>query len=150
MRSRKCLREQDGKAAASGAQVERTFNARRADDPWREPLAQQFGDERARHDHALVDIKAEITQPGFMRQVSSGNTAAYAFIDQAQCARALRRSEFARKNRRQLVQRQPQCVQYQIDRFIPRIGGAMPVAEPCAFEPCMGVREQCADSNGNR
>ena len=34
-----------------------------------EPAGQQFGDERARNDHALVDVEAEVAEPRLVRQV---------------------------------------------------------------------------------
>ena len=133
-RRAKRLGEQDGEAAGAGAQIERAANTVAGGEPGHEPFAQQLGDERARHDHALVDIKTVIAEPRFPREVGGRNAAADALVDQAQRAAAFHRRNPAREMRRQPVWRQPERMQHQVNRLVPCIGGAMPEREPRARE----------------
>ena len=45
----------------------------------REAVGQQLGDERARDDHALVDVEAEVAEPRLVREVGGG----HALVDAA-------------------------------------------------------------------
>ena len=50
-------------------------------DPRRQLFAQQFGDEGARHDHALVDIEAVLAEPGLVGQIGGGHALLDAALD---------------------------------------------------------------------
>ena len=60
---------QEGEAAGAGAQVEGRVDGPRVFDPRRQLFEQQFGDEGARHDDAVVNVKTVFAEPGFVGQV---------------------------------------------------------------------------------
>ena len=71
----------DADAARAGAQVE---DARRLGrQPGRETLADQFGNRRARHQHALVHLERQAAEPGLAEQVGGRHAFADAALDQA-------------------------------------------------------------------
>ena len=47
-------------------------------------LLDQFGNERARHDHALVDIETKAAQPGFVGDVGGRHALVRALFDHMQ------------------------------------------------------------------
>ena len=83
------VRQQDREAARAGAKVERAAHAVGVADVRREAVGQQLGDERARNDHALVDVKAELAEPRFAGQVRGGHALVDAAREQRRELRAL-------------------------------------------------------------
>ena len=67
------MREQDREASGAGAQVERRRDARGVADERLERVGEQLGDERARDEHALVDVEAELAEPRLAREIGGGN-----------------------------------------------------------------------------
>ena len=65
--------------------------------PRREPVGQQLGDERARNDHALVDIEAEFAEPRLVREVGRGDALVDAALDHLQHLARARRASGARR-----------------------------------------------------
>ena len=63
------VREQDGEAARARAQVERVRDELGRADVRRKAVRQQLGDERARNQHALVDVEAKFAEPRLVRQI---------------------------------------------------------------------------------
>lgn len=89
MRIGKDARRQDGKAARAGAQVEdaayrrgighqrKTFAAEQVGE-------QQFADERARHDHPLIDVEGDALDIGLLGQIGGGHALHDALLDAAE------------------------------------------------------------------
>ena len=68
-------------------------------DPRRELLGNQLGDERARHDHALVDVEAVAAQPGLVGDVGGRHALVGAALDHGQHLQRLRPAAGARRGR---------------------------------------------------
>jgi len=79
-RLRKRLRGQHREASGTRAQVERA--AHRPVQPGAQALAQQLGDERARHDDAPVDVEAPAVQPCFVQEVGERNALANSPVEE--------------------------------------------------------------------
>ena len=99
------------------------MTADRSGDVGRESVRQQLGDERARDEHALVDVEAEFAEPRLVRQIRGR----HAFVD----APREQRAELAALGLRQLrieerleaIERQMQRVQQQVRSLVVRVGG---------------------------
>ena len=87
----------------------------------------QLGDQRARHDRALVDVERHALQPGFVRQVSGGLAGGDALLDQ-RCrwppTSAAASSRSATPSRSSSGR--PSLPQHQPGRFVEGVGRAMP------------------------
>ena len=138
------MREQDCEAARARAEIERRRHRGRIRQVRRKTVGQQFGNERARYQHALVDVKTEIAKPRLVRQVCSR----YALID----ATAEQRTEFGALGGRQFrieelleaIERQMQRVQQQVCSFVVRIRGAVAERESSLVEARYGVAQEVA------
>ena len=124
------VREQDREAARAGAQVERRGDRRRVADERGEPVGQQLGDERARDDHALVDVEAELAEPGLVRQVGGRHALVDAPREQLGEPRPLGVREPGVEERLEPVQRQVQRVQDQVRGLVVAVGRAVAEREP--------------------
>ncbi len=80
--TREGVRGNDGKAAGAGAQIQDCLRRLTWFQPRLQTRLQQFGDVRARHDDTFIDIEAVFAEPGFVSQVSGGNTFADAAREQ--------------------------------------------------------------------
>ena len=59
------------------------MNAVRIDNPRRQIFLQQFGNERARNERTLVDIKTKWAKPGLVGEIGGGDTLDGAALDDA-------------------------------------------------------------------
>jgi len=69
--------KQDRKAPGAGAKVDCAFDAIGCGDPRRKLFSQQLANVGSWHDDALIDMKAKLAKPGFLREICRG----YAFLD---------------------------------------------------------------------
>ena len=82
------------------------------------PSGQQLGDERARNDHALVDVEAELAEPGFVRQIGGRHALVDAAREELRHLRALGLREPRVEERLEAVERQVQRVQQQVGGLV--------------------------------
>ena len=71
------MREKDRQTARARAQVQRPAHGVRIRDPRGEPVIEDVGDVRARHDDALIDVEAELAEPRFVCQVGRRDSVAH-------------------------------------------------------------------------
>jgi len=76
--------QQDRQATRAGAQIQRMLNRIGILQPRRKMFRDQFGQERARHDHAFIDIETVPAEPCFIGQIGGGNALFGALVDDAQ------------------------------------------------------------------
>lgn len=114
-------------------------------DPGREAIAEHdFGDERARYDHPLIDIKAVIAEPGFMRQVGGRFAGVDALADQRQYGLGFLRQQVGIEIRFQFVVRQVQRMQDEVGSLVARIGAAVAEMKAGFAEAAYGKTQQIA------
>ncbi len=133
-RFRKGMRHQDREASRACAQIECPDDAFRFLDPGIKLLQNEFCNEGARDDHALVDIEAEIAEPGFMGEIGDRDFFADSPLDQIQDQILLLRKEFRIQKGIEFVVRQMERRKEEIGRFIECIRAAMSIGELAAVE----------------
>jgi len=145
-----CIREgfgqQNRQTARAGAQVERAAHALRVRDPGGEPIAQQFRDEGARHDDALVDIEAERAEPGFVREIGGRGALAHAPAQERAQPNEFVRTQLPFELGIEFAQRQFERMQDEIGGFIARIVRAMAEEKAGALE----LRDRLAQEHAQR
>jgi hypothetical protein len=100
-------------------------HAARLRDPRRQIVHEQFRDIGARHDDALVHVKAEFAEPGFARKIRGGLALAYASLHQRRdFFRIARGDRYVPLGR---VERQAERMQNEVGCFVASIRGAMSV-----------------------
>ena len=124
------VREQYREAAGARAEVERRRDALGRADVRRESFGQELGDEGPRNEHALVDVEAEIAEPGFVRQVGGGHALVDPPLEQLRDLRALGLRQPRIEERFETIERQVQRVQQQVGRFVVGVGRAVAEGEP--------------------
>ena len=143
---------QDGQAAIAGAQIEHTagvfpqkvVNA---------AVGQQFSDEAAGHDGALVHVKRHALQPGLMRKVGRRFARLDALVDQR-----IDRSRFFGSHgavgggiwrvRQVAVQGQAQAPQYQPGSFVFGVGRAVAKSQSGRRQPLSSLCDGGSDGQG--
>ena len=103
---------------------------------------QQLGNEGARNDHALIDEKAEVSQPRLVGEVGGGNFFGGAPLDDAQYLIKLITCKPRVEKRLQPVERKMERVENEISRFVVRGGRAMPEEETCLIKAAHGKAKQ--------
>ena len=129
----KIARGEDRKAARAGTEVEHAFDLGRFADQGRgvfiavaaEMGVQQFADEGARHDGALVDIERQAAHIDLVDEIGRGFAGGDALIDQTEDFLAFRGGDARGGKAFELVGMQMQGLANQECRFGHRIGGAM-------------------------
>jgi hypothetical protein len=124
-------------AAVAGAQVEHALRAIRQPRIQRAfalAVGEQFGDEGARHDHALVDVEGHVLQPGFFRQVGGGLAGGDAFVHQRDGPGFVFGGELVLRTFLQRVQRQAERGEHQPGRLVEGVGGAVAKRNARLFE----------------
>ena len=119
------MREQDREAARARAQIEGGRDLLRRADVRRETVGQELRDERARDEHALVDVEAEIAEPRLVREVGGGHALVDPALEELRDLRALGLREPRVEERLEPVERQVQRVQQQIGRLVVGVVGAV-------------------------
>src|SRR5438132_3213599 len=122
---RKVMREQDREAPRTRAQVERVLHTVRVGYPRIERIGQQLGDERTRNDHPLIDIKAKCAEPGFVRQISRGNSLGDTALDQRLRVDSLRVRKLRVEKQVEAIGRKLERVLQQIRRLVVCAGRAV-------------------------
>ena len=138
---------QDGQAAGAGAQVEGGFDGPRVVDPRRQLLVEQFGDEGARHDDAVVDVETMFAEPGFVGQVGSWQALLATAPENIQQRFTLVRQQTGIEKRFEAVERQIQRVQREISRFVPGVVTAMAEKQAGGIEAADGVTKVVANGD---
>ncbi len=142
---RESIGQHDRQAAGAGAQFQDIADSFRILQPWGEVVGNQFGDERTRHDHALVDVKAVFAQPGFIGNVSGRNAIGAAFFNHLQYGVDFMRQQARVEKRLDLVQRQLQRMQDQVGRLIQRVAAAVAEEQAGGIEAGNCIAQQVAD-----
>ena len=99
---------------------------------------------RTRHDDPLVNVKAVVTEPGFLGEVSRWQPLVDAPFDDFQRAVEFIAGQAGIHERIQPIQRQMQGMQQQVGRFIPGVVTAVPEIELCLVETADGKAHQVA------
>jgi len=131
---RKGMRQEDGQAAGAGADVDRGMDGLGIVHPGRQLFAQQFRNERSRHDHALVHVEAEIAEPGLVRQVGCRHALFYAAFDDGLELIGLAMRQAGVQERLQPVERQMQGMQDEVSRLVEGIVAAVAEEQPGLVE----------------
>ena len=137
----------DGQAARAGAQVERRCDGLRVFDPGREAVFEQFGEIGTRHDHARIDMEAELAEPGFVQQVGRRQAMHHALLQAFQQRVALAAGKACIEKRLQRVARQMQGGKHDPDRLIPGIVGAVAKMQAGLVEAADGPAQPVADGD---
>jgi hypothetical protein len=115
----------DGQAARTRAQFQDLFDGIRVGHPGAELLGNEFGDERARHDHAFVHIEGVGAQPGLVGDVGGRYALDDTALEHGQYAVHFLGQQARVKKRLEAVERQVQGVQNEVGRFVVGFGAAM-------------------------
>jgi len=142
--------EHDREAAGTGAQVESPAYAQPRRQPRHEALMCELGNERARHDHAFVDIKPVFAQPGLAREIGGGHTSDYARVDEFRNLANHTRRYGLLEIGGQPSGRQLQRVEHEVSGFIPCGGYAVTIREPRAREARAGGFDQGMNGGDGR
>ena len=94
----------------------------------------EFANRRARHQHALIDVKLMSAEPGFVGQISDRNAfvnaANHALNDAVFLTGSQARGAHIFRN----IERQIQRRHHQLHRFVPRVVGTVSVPDICSAE----------------
>ncbi len=110
-----------------------------------EAAEQQFADEAARHDRALVDIERHALDIGAIEQIGGGLARGDSRVDQRDEPRALGASEARVEERIERIDRQLEPFEDDERRFIDRVGRAMTICKVGCVEAADGVAEEIAN-----
>ena len=112
-----------------------------------EAVKQQFADEAARHDRALVDIERHALDIGAIEQIGGRLARRDARVDQRQQPRALGRGQAGVEERIERVDRQLEPFEDDERRFVDRVGRAVTIGEFGGVEAADGVAEEIANGD---
>ncbi len=124
-----CVREQDRETARPRAQIERGTHGLRRSHVRCEAVGHELGDERARDQHALVDVKAERAEPGLARQVRRRHPLVDAALEQLRELCSLGLCKPRVQKWLQPVEREVQGMEEQISRLVVGVGHPVPECE---------------------
>lgn len=132
------LGEDDCEAAGARAKVQYVLYAQGIVQPRPQVFAQELRDIRSRNDHALVDVKTIIAEPGFMREISGGLARANPLVDQALDAQHVITCKHTRQVGCRIVRRQVKSVKDEPRGLVPRVCRAVPEAHTRRFKSARG------------
>ena len=112
-----------------------------------EAVKQQFADEAARHDRALVDIEPHALDIGAIEQIGGRLARRDPRVDQRDEPRALGAGETGVEERIERVDRQLQPFEDDEGRFVDRVGRAMTIGKLGGVEAADGVAEEIANGD---
>ncbi len=101
-----------------------------------------MADVRARNDHALVDMEAVRADPGLVRQIGSWQALAHPALQQVQHGSNLAAGEACVEKCFGLLRRQVERMAHQVERFVERVVGTVPVGQTRLVEARDAEAEQ--------
>jgi hypothetical protein len=138
--------------AVARAQVEHAVRV------WRQPRVElvglrrgsdEFGDQAARHDHSLVDVKRDALQPHLTGQIGGGLAGPNTLVDQRAHGVRVRGCDRLISVRIQVeVEWQPQPPQHQPGGFVARIRGAVAKMDARLRQVLLGLIHQRSQGRG--
>jgi hypothetical protein len=108
--------------------------------------AQQFGDERARHDDATVDVEPVLAEPGLLGEIRRRQTRADPARNQRLESFAFDRRQPPAERRLQRFVAQLQDVEREEDRLAARVVRSVAEVQACAPHAACGGADEVADS----
>jgi hypothetical protein len=118
-------------------------------DPGREAVFEQFGEVGARHDHARIDMEAELAEPGFVQQVGRRQAMDHALLQAFQQRVALAAGKAGIEERLQRIARQVQGGEQDPDRLVPGIVGAVAEMQAGLVEAADGPAQPVAQGDSS-
>ncbi len=115
-----------------------------------EAVKQQFADEAARHDRALVDIERHALDIGAIEQIGGRLARRDARVDQSEQPHALGAGQSGVEERIERIDRQFEPFEDDERRFVDRIGRAVTIGEVGGVEAADGVAEEIANGREDR
>ena len=140
------MRHLNGQTAATGTQIQSTMHQLIMFNPRTDIVAQQFVNERTRHDNALINIKIKLALPCLMRQIRGRNMLHCAAFENGQHLFLLTLQQFSIQIRFQRIQRQIQSVQNQIGCLVMGIIASVSEKQSGIVKTADGETQQIANS----
>ncbi len=141
---------EDGQAAGARAEIQRRAHLRGPRDPGRQARPQQFRDEGARHDHALVHVEAVRAQPGLVHEIGRGLARADALRDEGIGGLRADGVDGEVEIGSELVHGEAQRVQHEPGGLVDGVGRAVPERDLGLLEPLRGREHEAAHGNAFR